>query len=37
MVLATLTESDVTVPNDIVESIVEKVLNIYPPLNSIFF
>lgn len=26
MVLATLTESDVTVPDDVVESIVEKVL-----------
>jgi serine/threonine-protein phosphatase 2B regulatory subunit len=42
MVLATLTESDVTVPNDIVESIVEKVLNFiqpytYPPSNSIYF
>lgn len=27
MVLATLTESNVTVPDDVVESIVEKVLN----------
>lgn len=40
MVLATLTESEVTVTEDIVESIVEKVLNhmkpyIYPPSISI--